>query len=251
MNDNTGEIEKRGIYTSGLVVPYSPEYKSRGDGIKILKDAASETKGKILTGNPSEDGPAIFDSSDLPIVDIFEDAWPGALMLAFLLLPLDVFVRRVYIDWTKLRRSVMAFVSSPFRRIKPEDSEGRIERLLALKEDLKKKEEKMKEEYSKRAVSTLPSEAAAPKKPAEAGGKAAGAAEPPKKPGAAWNFEGAPSGTLEFKKKEEPRKPGAAPEKKTEPPAEGGGGFTSRLLEAKKRAMKDKDKKPEDNKENK
>jgi uncharacterized membrane protein len=222
LNEITNETEIRGIYSSGLVIPYSLEYRPHEDGGKILEEVAAETDGKILSGNFSSDGSAIFNHSDLPAVGIPEDAWPTCLLLAFLVLPVDVFVRRVYIDWAKLRAGVTAFFAGFFRRREAKDTEGRIQRLLALKDDLKKKEEKMKEEYQTRQPppSEKKAETTTEREPIldEMLQKELGA-------GGKKDFEKPPSKS--------------APQTDAK---HAGSAFTSRLLEAKKRALKDRDK---------
>lgn len=84
--------------TGGFVVPYSPEYlKFRSDPI-VLKEIAEKTGGRLLTGDmldlyhpqrqPRE--------STRPVIDWF-------LILLACLVPLDVAVRRVQLDWSVIR----------------------------------------------------------------------------------------------------------------------------------------------------
>ncbi|NQU39786.1 MAG: VWA domain-containing protein [Lentisphaerae bacterium] len=86
---------------AGLMVPYSPEYlRFRSDPV-LLAQIASSTGGRLLTG--TETGETLFNADrevrrdTRPITDWF--LWA----LAFLL-PLDVAVRRVRIDWRELWR---------------------------------------------------------------------------------------------------------------------------------------------------
>lgn len=81
---------------SGLAVPYSAEYlKFRSDPI-LLQKIADRTGGRVLTGN--ETGEQLYGAareareSSRPVMDWF------LFLLAFLI-PLDVAVRRVQLDW--------------------------------------------------------------------------------------------------------------------------------------------------------
>ncbi len=85
--------------STGLMVPYSPEYlRFRSDPV-LLQRIADETGGRVLTGD--ETGDDLFNADrevrrqTRPITDWF--LWALAILL-----PLDVAVRRVRIDWRDL-----------------------------------------------------------------------------------------------------------------------------------------------------
>ncbi len=81
----------------GAVASYSPEYKQLGSNGALLKDIAGLTGGRVLKG------PEEAFSDDLSRTTRQQELWPWLLLLAILLFPLDVAVRRV-------RLSPFAFV---------------------------------------------------------------------------------------------------------------------------------------------
>lgn len=78
--------------TSGLVVGYSPEYGPRsGDGLATLDRARQLTGGFALDAAAPEDA----FTHDLPAATVQTPLWPFLVLLALLLLPIDVAVRRL------------------------------------------------------------------------------------------------------------------------------------------------------------
>ncbi len=72
----------------GAVAPYSPEYRQLGDNEPLLREIASMTGGRVLS-NPAEafrDTPAALKTRTA--------LWPWFLLLAVLLFPLDIAIRR-------------------------------------------------------------------------------------------------------------------------------------------------------------
>ncbi len=84
----------------GFVVAYSPEYLRFRSNPAVLREIAEKTGGRMLNGG--ETGRDIFPAdrparrSSRPIDDLF-------LLLLACLVPLDVGVRRVQLDWTLIR----------------------------------------------------------------------------------------------------------------------------------------------------
>ncbi|MDB6149970.1 MAG: hypothetical protein JWQ44_1418 [Chthoniobacter sp.] len=82
----------------GFAVPYSPEYlKFRSDPI-VLKQIAERTGGRVLDGSMLDLFHPARQSreSSLPVIDWF-------LLVIACLVPIDVAVRRVQLDWTVIR----------------------------------------------------------------------------------------------------------------------------------------------------
>lgn len=77
--------------TLGVVVPYSPEYRASGNGGDLMSRLATLTGGRTLTW---ESAPASFDH-DLIVVKSTTALWTLLLLLAILLLPFDIGVRRL------------------------------------------------------------------------------------------------------------------------------------------------------------
>jgi hypothetical protein len=79
--------------TVGAVAAYSPEYKQLGSNEALLKDIAGLTGGKVLT-DPSQ---AFRD--DLRSTTHQQELWPWLMLLAILLFPLDIAIRRVRLSF--------------------------------------------------------------------------------------------------------------------------------------------------------
>lgn len=75
--------------TVGAVAAYSPEYKQLGSNEALLKDIAGLTGGKVLTD------PAQAFRDDLRSTTHQQELWPWLMLLAILLFPLDIAVRRI------------------------------------------------------------------------------------------------------------------------------------------------------------
>ena len=88
-----------GQQTLGLVVPYSPEYRASGPNLPLLSQLARLTGGEELTGPE-----AVF-THDLPAADFAREIWKALLLIAALLFPLDVGLRRVMLGASDLRKA--------------------------------------------------------------------------------------------------------------------------------------------------
>jgi len=87
--------------TTGLVIPYSPEYKRLGSGEGLLRELAQLTGGKALTSYEEVFTPTAHPARRaVPL-------WPALLLAAAFLFPVDVGIRRLRLqpsDWLRLRR---------------------------------------------------------------------------------------------------------------------------------------------------
>jgi hypothetical protein len=88
--------------TLGFVVPYSPEYRLAASGDALLASLRSITGGRALALDAA--GQAAVFRHDLPPAPRTTDLWPWLLLIAALLLPLDIGVRRVLVGWRDLPR---------------------------------------------------------------------------------------------------------------------------------------------------
>ncbi len=84
---------------SGASVSYSPEYRSFESNDALLDELASISGRPLLTGDPKKD--LIFEHDQKGAYTAHAQ-WPKLLILAGLLFLLDVFFRRVLIDWVKV-----------------------------------------------------------------------------------------------------------------------------------------------------
>jgi hypothetical protein len=86
--------------TTGLVIPYSPEYKRTGDGQALL-NALARTTGGVMLEEPAN----AFAPTQVP-ASRATPMGPWLLLVAVLLFPVDVAVRRLRLtasDWARLR----------------------------------------------------------------------------------------------------------------------------------------------------
>ena len=105
----TGAEGKPALYTHGLVVPYSAEYAELSANEKKLVEVAEKTGGRVLK---VEDD--LFARTFNPEPQ-YADTWPLLLLIAVLLMPFDVFMRRVFVDYGAIWARVMgALVWLPF-----------------------------------------------------------------------------------------------------------------------------------------
>ncbi len=87
--------------TTGLVVPYSPEYRRMGSGEGLLRELVQLTGGKELSAYEEAFAPTSIPARRaVPL-------WPALLLLAALVFPFDVGIRRLRLqpsDWARFRR---------------------------------------------------------------------------------------------------------------------------------------------------
>ncbi len=117
--------------TRGFVIGYSPEYRTTEPDTTLLPDIASLGHGQILSPTAPE---AAF-AHTLPPAQGSTDLWPWFLLVAILLLPLDVAIRRVIVGredirhlWLKLHARL------PQRSPTPQPSVSSAGRLLKVKQ---------------------------------------------------------------------------------------------------------------------
>ncbi len=88
-------------FTTGIVFPYSDEFRRLEANPRGLARAAKRTNGQVI--DPTAEGfelASLFEHN-LSAEEAFLEGWPWLLALAIGLFPLDVFVRRVMIDYEK------------------------------------------------------------------------------------------------------------------------------------------------------
>ena len=129
-----------GLITGGLALSYSPEYKNVRSNEALLRQVKDITGGRLVSlGGPPVD---LFDH-DLPSGSKPEPLWPRALALAILLVPVDVFFRRVMIDWRDVARAwavAYGWAQTQARQLlvrRPREREEALEALLQVKEKVR------------------------------------------------------------------------------------------------------------------
>lgn len=122
VTDSESEVTQ----TTGWVNTYSPEYQIRQVDETLLDEIAGLTGGRSFAGDPG----AVF-TRDIEASDVSSPLAPWLLLIALVLLPVDIAVRRLIITRSDLRR-LGAYMRN---RIRPQgDVEGSAQRLSALKE---------------------------------------------------------------------------------------------------------------------
>lgn len=112
---------------SGFVVPYSPEYRQNQSNPSLLSEIASLSNGRIL------DDPAQAFSHDLAGVRRAQEiTWP-LLILALIILPFDIAVRRLLIRGKDLK-GIAARVAPPKKEPPAPVVDERLSRLSAAKQ---------------------------------------------------------------------------------------------------------------------
>jgi hypothetical protein len=131
------------ILTGGISMSYSPEFRSWESNETLLYSLAEESGGTVLSGE--ED---VF-VHNLPPASRSEPFWPLTMALALILLPADIFVRRVLLDWAMFKGLVAdgwAWLSHALGlvwRRRPE-SDQTVDALLGVKKRLRSEERERK-----------------------------------------------------------------------------------------------------------
>jgi Mg-chelatase subunit ChlD len=119
----------RGTAYGGLSVPESAEFERLEPNASLLARLAETGGGRLLAGDPADDRP--YRREGLPPAMDFRDLWSLLLLAGTLLFPLDVFTRRVMLDWGAIRRWGARRAAGLLGRDAPPDD--RVDRLRAAK----------------------------------------------------------------------------------------------------------------------
>lgn len=128
VTDTSGLSSAESAYSqiSGWVMSYSPEYQIRPIDDTLLTDIAELTGGRSF----ADDSSAVF-AHNIDAIDVSSPLAPWLLLMAMILLPFDIAVRRLIITATDLRR-LSAWVNSKVGT--PERTEESVQRLSDLKD---------------------------------------------------------------------------------------------------------------------
>lgn len=113
--------------TGGWVLGYAPEYRPVSADTPPLAALAGPSGGRDLSDNPA----AVW-ARDLPAGRNSQPLWPGLVLLASLIWPLDIALRRLYLT----RQDGVAWLRARLgrRAVAPPPSPARLERLLAARQ---------------------------------------------------------------------------------------------------------------------
>ncbi len=126
-----------GSMVLGASVNYSPEFSASEPNTHLLKRLADVTGGKVLNPDLAADNPFQHDR-----LKTFQprDLWEWLLKLAILLFPLDVGLRRIYIDraeWLKAARTLRRWVLFWKGEPRPPEADESLAALLARRDQIR------------------------------------------------------------------------------------------------------------------
>lgn len=136
------EIENgqpRGSIVVGASVNYSPEFNASEPNRNLLRRLASAGGGKELNPDQPADNPFLHDR-----IKTFQprDLWQWLLQLAIILFPLDVGLRRIYIDraeWLKATQTLRRWLFFWHGKPRPVEADESLAALLARREQVRSK----------------------------------------------------------------------------------------------------------------
>ena len=218
--DANGQIRH---HTVGTACGYSPEFAQTEANPGLLAEIAKATGGRMLTGDAAKDRKSIWERN-LPVGYRSHPGWKWLLWLALALFPLDVALRRVMIDWREVRRVLQVLAAMLFPRLRPALAGAPDPTMAALKAEKERIRQAAPppagEDVRSRFVEQLT--------------KARAEEEARFQPGPALDRRLPAAGSrLSEAPKTDSQKPKTAP-------ATGISNYTAALLEAKKRALKER-----------
>lgn len=212
---------------AGVSVPYSPEYRQLEADLEKLRQMAEAGGGRFHEDPDTALEEGRFYSRDFPTSYDVQGVWHALLVVGLALFYLDVFIRRVIVNyWASVLKAIGALKALVLRRkaVPEVVVDSRLSSLLERKSRLRE----ASTSRSATDASWRPPEPRADRPGRETPAES-GRPEPPPLPGkgAAATAEGAGRKAAEAEEAEESKET-----KETE------GSFTARLLEVKKRALK-------------
>ena len=170
--------------TSGWVLGYSPEYRQIQSNEVLLQSVAGLTDGREISADPA----AAF-THNLPAESTTRPIWPWLMLLAVLLLPVDIALRRLTITRNDVHRAWAALTG---RLLSQPQSTGRspeVERLFAAKERAAAREASPEVPVTSSPIASSPPSGKSPSElqPPSAPQKKQ---EPPRKPASSTSDDG-------------------------------------------------------------
>jgi hypothetical protein len=197
---------ERGNFVTGLSMAYSPEFRNLRTQDVLLEELARIGGGRFAEPDELVSGETNPFRRDLPPTVMSREIFSTLIVLAVWLLLADVFVRRVAIDWAKVWASARARAAVLLGRVRPARvPDARLEALLETKA-------RVRDRAQRRAYTPEAAAGDAPPEDLEAPETAAPAGAGPAKP--------SPEGEATREEKPEDA------------------GYTRRLLDAKRRAIR-------------
>jgi len=123
---------KRQLVTGGSALSYSPEYQVSRSNDALLQSIAKESGGTLVEA-PAAYTPFLH---NLPTGMKPRMLWPMLALIGLLLTPIDIFVRRVYVDWVEVWGWFAArwgLVTEALARRRAEEADARMSALKGAK----------------------------------------------------------------------------------------------------------------------
>ncbi len=228
--------------STGAAGNYSPEFSAAEPNPMLLADIARVTGGRVLPADPEQDREAIW-ARDLPPGYRVHPGWKWLLWLALVLFPLDVAIRRVMIDWREVAQAFRTVAGLVIPKLRPAAASGPTPAMQALMSEKQRIKQSAPAPATDDVRSRFVEQLARARAIEEAAADRAAPSLPRKEDiRAAAGTSGHASRPLEIK---------SATRKAAPPPAQGISGYTAALLEAKKRALKERQQSQEGKEEKK
>ncbi len=135
----SGEDDEQQTVVSGAALSYSPEYQASRSNDEFLEKIAKESNGETVGEN------YYAFRRNLPPTNRPIPIWEWLLLAGLLLVPFDVFIRRVYWDMNDIVSWAKRTASAPFKRKEPVERDESMGSLLAAKSRAHSDREEQKE----------------------------------------------------------------------------------------------------------
>jgi len=112
----TGEDATSGRFQSGVSVSYSPEYADLETNVPLLAELAQRTGGRVLTANEARE---IFARGSLPLAETRRSIWEDLVRWTLILFLLDIAIRRIAITPASVARKAREFLRDMAGRRRP------------------------------------------------------------------------------------------------------------------------------------
>jgi uncharacterized membrane protein len=119
----SGEDAVAGTLQTGLSVAFSPEYRELETNEALLSEIADRTGGRVLT---TAEAAAAFDTASLPPAEARRPIWEQLIRWMLLLFLLDVAVRRIAINPIELARKLRRFIGEMAGKRQPAEASAAV-----------------------------------------------------------------------------------------------------------------------------
>lgn len=102
---NSGDAETPSTVVTGAALSYSPEHETNRSNEGFMAKLAEESRGVVASADYNAFRPTLLNTRrPTPL-------WEWLLFTGLILVPLDVFLRRVYVDWADVKNSLLRAVA--------------------------------------------------------------------------------------------------------------------------------------------